>query len=79
MMIVSCIALILTAIGAFNWFALGVFNYNFISAILPIGIANALYIAIGLSGLWLLVYSIVRMATMKREQPVKRVSSRHSA
>lgn len=56
---ITIIALILAIIGAFNWFSVGVFDFNFINWIFTpsayIG-ARIVYGIVGIAGLWLLFY-----------------------
>ncbi len=50
---VDVIALILVIIGAINWGLVGLFEVNFVEAILGTGIVTKIvYILVGLAGLW---------------------------
>lgn len=55
----TILCMILVVIGAFNWFSVGVFDFNFINAIFPgsyyIG-ARVIYGIVGVAALWLLFY-----------------------
>lgn len=58
MCILKCIARILVLIGALNWGAIGVFNYNFVAAILGtgamtnvMGAERVIYILVGIAAL----------------------------
>ena len=56
---ITVIAMILMILGAFNWFSVGVFDFNFINWIFTsnayIG-ARILYGIVGVAGLWLVFY-----------------------
>lgn len=56
---ITVIAMILMIIGAFNWFSVGVFDFNFVDWIFTsnayIG-ARILYGIIGVAALWLVFY-----------------------
>lgn len=58
---ITVVCIILVAIGAINWFSVGVFDYNIVDAIFKgdayIG-AQIIYGIIGIAGLYLLVYLI---------------------
>lgn len=60
MAIVTLIALILTIVGAVNWFLVGVFTFNLVTWIFGIGIfARIIYAIIGIAGFWL-IYVLIR-------------------
>ena len=60
MAIITLIALILTIVGAVNWFLVGVFTFNLVTWIFGIGIfARSIYAIIGIAGFWL-IYALVR-------------------
>lgn len=60
MAIITLIALILTIVGAVNWFLVGVFTFNLVTWIFGIGIfARIIYAIIGIAGFWL-IYALVR-------------------
>lgn len=49
------IALFLTIVGALNWGSIGLFNFDFVSAIFPGDahfIARIIFTAVGIAGLW---------------------------
>lgn len=58
---ITIIAMILVVIGAFNWFSVGVFDFNVVNWIFSwsegayIG-ARIIYGIVGIAGLWLLFY-----------------------
>ena len=56
---ITVIAMIIMIIGAFNWFSVGVFDFNFINWIFSpnayIG-ARVLYGIVGIAALWLVFY-----------------------
>lgn len=58
---ITVISLLLVIIGAFNWFSVGVFDFNFINWIFTpeayLG-ARIVYGIVGVCGLWLLIYLI---------------------
>lgn len=64
--VISVIAQILTILGALNWLLLGIFDFNFVSWITGswIWLERAIYILIGLSGLYTLAWLIVRRFDM---------------
>ena len=54
----SIIALIVTIVGALNWLAVGIFGFNFVNFI-TFGMAwleRAVYILVGLSGIFMIVW-----------------------
>ena len=63
---ISIIALILTIIGALNWLAIGIFGFNAVAWI-SFGMAwieRTLYILVGLSGIYMIVWLAVSHARM---------------
>lgn len=55
MAIVTFIALILTIIGACNWFLVGIFTFNLVTWIFGVGIfARIIYALVGVAGFWLI-------------------------
>ncbi|MGN0771204.1 MAG: DUF378 domain-containing protein [Christensenellales bacterium] len=60
MMIITIIATLLIIIGAFNWFAVGVFGFNVINWICMGNMIaqSIIYGIVGIAGLWVLVYLI---------------------
>ena len=60
MAIVTLIALIITIVGATNWFLVGVFTFNLITWICGVGIfARIIYAIVGIAGSWL-IYMLIR-------------------
>ncbi|MBP5308093.1 MAG: DUF378 domain-containing protein [Clostridia bacterium] len=62
----SVIALILTIIGALNWLLIGIFAFNLVTWI-SFGmtwIETTLYILVGLSGIYMLIWLCVSRARM---------------
>lgn len=55
---ITIIALIIAAIGCINWFLVGAFNFNLVSYLLPVWASTAVYIVVGVAGLWLIVHLI---------------------
>jgi uncharacterized protein len=42
----------LLAVGGLNWGLVGLFDYNLVSSLLPAGLADVVYILVGLSAVW---------------------------
>ena len=60
MAILTLIALILTIVGACNWFLVGVFTINLVTWIFGVGIfARIIYALVGIAGFWL-IYMLIR-------------------
>lgn len=60
MAIITLIALILTIVGAINWFLVGVFTFNLVTWIFGVGIfARIIYALVGIAGFWL-IYVLIR-------------------
>ncbi len=60
MAIVTLIALIITIIGATNWFLVGVFTFNLVTWIFGVGIfARIIYALVGIAGFWL-IYMLIK-------------------
>ena len=57
MFIANIIALVLVLLGALNWGLVGIFNWNFVTAIFGEGsvMATIIYIIIMVAALWLIV------------------------
>ncbi len=64
--VISVIALILTIIGALNWLLLGIFDFNFVGWITGswVWLERAIYILVGLSGLYMIAWLIARRCDM---------------
>lgn len=61
MVITNIIALCILILGAFNWFTVGVFSWNFLSWIFGVGIfVRILYALVGIAGVWMLIQLCVR-------------------
>lgn len=61
MIITNIIAYILVLLGALNWGLVGIFNFNFVSAIFGTGMtvgSTIIYVLILLAALWLIFTSI---------------------
>lgn len=61
MIIANIAAFILVMIGCVNWGIIGIFNWNFVSAIFGTGMTvggSIIYILILLAALWLIGYAI---------------------
>jgi len=73
MIIANIVALSLIIIGGINWFLVGVFSWNLVTAILGLGIATRIiYAIIGLAAIWMLVQLVMRrMRLFSRDQNVK--------
>ncbi len=59
----TIIAFILVIVGAIVWGLLGIFNFNLVSMIFGAGseavVSRIIYSLVGISGLWLIFYSLV--------------------
>ena len=75
MLITNLVALSIAILGALNWFLVGVFSWNLITAIFGLGIiTRILYAIVGLAGIWLLIQLIVRRTRLfSRDPSVKAV------
>ncbi len=65
MMIVTLIASILAIIGCLNWLLVGLFSFNLVTALFGAAsiLSTAVYILVGIAGIWLafyLIYSALR-------------------
>ena len=62
----SVIALILTIVGALNWLAVGIFGFNFVNWITfgMVWIERLLYILVGISGVFMIVWLCVSRFNM---------------
>jgi uncharacterized membrane protein YuzA (DUF378 family) len=61
MIIANIIAFVLVLIGCLNWGIIGIFNWNFVTAIFGAGMTvggSIIYILILLAALWLIGYAI---------------------
>ncbi|MEG2014620.1 MAG: DUF378 domain-containing protein [Clostridia bacterium] len=59
--VISVIALILVIIGAINWLLVGIFDFNLVEVITGgfNWIARTIYIVVGVSGIYMLVWLIM--------------------
>ena len=75
MIIANIIALSIIIFGSINWFLVGVFSWNLVTAIFGVGIVTRiLYAIVGLAGLWMLVQLIIRRTRLfSKEERVKKV------
>lgn len=57
--VLDWISLILVIVGALNWTAIGLFNYNFVAVLFGImtSITRTIYVLVGLAGLYLALVS----------------------
>lgn len=59
----TIIAFILVIVGAIVWGLVGIFNFNLVSMIFGTGseavVSRIIYSLVGISGLWLIFYSLV--------------------
>ena len=61
MVIANIVALSILILGSINWFCVGVFSWNLLSAIFGIGVfVRILYALVGLAGIWMLIQLCVR-------------------
>lgn len=75
MLIANIIALSVIIFGSINWFLVGVFSWNLVTAIFGVGIfTRILYAIVGLAGIWMLIQLIMRRTRLfSREERVKKV------
>ncbi len=75
---ITIIALILVTIGALNWMAVGIFDFNVINWIFTpsayVG-ARVIYALVGIAGVWLIAYLIYNKFSPKRIHAVEDMSS----
>ena len=66
----SVIALVLTIVGALNWLLVGIFDFNLVTWV-TMGIswvASAIYILVGIAGIFMLVWLFVSRGKMVRNE-----------
>lgn len=65
----SVIALVLTIVGALNWLSIGIFSFNVVNWITfgMVWLERLLYILVGLSGIFMLVWLCVSRGRMVDE------------
>ena len=70
----SVIALVLTIVGALNWLCIGIFGFNFVNWISfgMLWIERLLYILVGLSGIYMLVWLCVSRGQMVENDTTQR-------
>lgn len=74
----SVIALVLTIVGALNWLAIGIFDFNFVSWI-TFGLTwleKLLYIVVGAAGVYMIVWLCVSRFNMVEDE--RHDSARHA-
>lgn len=74
MIITNIIALSIVIFGSINWFLVGVFSWNLVTAIFGLGVVTRiLYAIVGLAGIWLLIQLIIRRTRLfTRDETVNR-------
>lgn len=74
MIIANIIALSILILGSLNWFCVGVFSWNLLSAVFGIGVfVRILYALVGLAGLWMLIQLCVRrMRLFERDETMNK-------
>jgi len=73
MRVINTIATILAIIGALNWLLVGIFGFNFIGWAFGTGVlATISYIAIGIAGIWLIGYLIMKLSKTEHQRRVSR-------
>lgn len=61
MIIANIVALCILLLGSLNWFCVGVFSWNLLTAIFGLGVfVRILYALVGLAGIWMLIQLCVR-------------------
>lgn len=61
MIIANIVALSVLILGAFNWFVVGVFSWNFLTWVFGAGVfVRILYALVGIAGIWMLIQLCVR-------------------
>lgn len=58
MKVINCIALTLVIIGALNWLLVGLFSFNLVDTLFGVSsiISRIIYILVGISGIWSIVF-----------------------
>ena len=65
MLITNIVALSIVILGSLNWFLVGVFSWNLITAIFGLVIiTRILYAIVGLAGIWLLIQLIIKRSRL---------------
>ena len=70
----SVIALVLTIVGALNWLCIGIFGFNLVNWITfgMLWLERLLYILVGLSGIYMLVWLCVSRGQMVEKDTTQR-------
>ena len=75
---ITVIALILVTIGALNWLAVGIFDFNVVNWMFTpnayVG-ARIVYAIVGIAGIWLIAYLIYNKFSPKRIHAVEKMNS----
>lgn len=75
---ITIIALILVTVGALNWLAVGIFDFNVVNWIFTpsayVG-ARIVYALVGIAGIWLIAYLIYNKFSPKRIHAVEEMHS----
>ena len=75
MIIANIVALSIMIFGCANWFLVGVFSWNLVTAIFGLGIVTRiLYAIVGLAGIWMLIQLLVRRGRLfTRDERTKKM------
>ena len=70
----SVIALVLTIVGALNWLCIGIIGFNFVNWISfgMLWLERLLYILVGISGIYMLVWLCVSRGNMVEKDTTRR-------
>lgn len=70
----SIIALVLTIVGALNWLLIGIFGFNFVNWVSfgMVWLERMLYILVGISGIYMLVWLCVSRGKMVEDDTTYR-------
>lgn len=71
---ITILALIISIVGALNWLAIGVFNFNIVAWIFGANMvvgARIVYILVGIAGVWLIGYTIRRLVEMSKKKKIE--------
>ncbi len=75
---ITVIALVLVTIGALNWLAVGIFDFNVVNWMFTpnayVG-ARIVYAIVGIAGIWLIAYLIYNKFSPKRIHAVEEMNS----
>ena len=73
MIIANIIMLSIMIVGCFNWFLVGVFSWNLVTAIFGLGVfSRIIYAIVGLAGIWMLIMLIVRRTKLFSKDDLNR-------